>query len=191
MRQIVGSGAKESYEAAITGVWTDLRGTLTRLEALAADPHETLAADDADETLSTLQYSLHRAAELVTGLDPPLGAELAHEELASALAEARDATAEIAFVVEDGGPEQAEPYVYEWRGALFHVRLARTRLVHPAASPAPEAPEEIASAPKILLAWAFVGGGAVVLAAGAVLGLWQLAAVGLTAFAAGAVFGNT
>jgi hypothetical protein len=188
LRQIVGSGARESYETAIAGVWTDLRATLTRLEALAADPEETLAVD-ADELLPALQYSLHRAAELVNGLDPPIGAEAMHDELAAALAEARDATAEIGYVVESGGPEQVEPYVYEWRGALFRVRLAQMRLAQPTHAPTPPAPPAIASARKILLAWALVGG-AVVLAAGAVLGLWQLAAAGLAAFAAGVFFGN-
>jgi hypothetical protein len=191
LRQTVGTGARESYEAAIAGVWSDLRATLVRLEALAADPDETLAAPDAAETLSALQYSLHRAAELVTGLDPPAGGELLHEELAAALAEARDATAEIAFVVEDGGADQAEPYVYEWRGALFRVRLAQMRLALPVDVPGPDAPVATGSSPSLLLARFLVGGGALVLAAGAVLGLWQLAAVGLSAFAAGALFGET
>ena len=36
LKQIVGTGARESYEAAIAGVWTDLRTTLHRLELLAA-----------------------------------------------------------------------------------------------------------------------------------------------------------
>ena len=187
MRQIVRTGAQESYGEAIAGVWTDLRPTLARLEALAADPAETLFDADGAEQLAGLQYSLHRAAELVTGLDPPVGAELEHEELASALTDARDATAEIAYVAEAGDLEAVESYVYEWRGTLFHVRLARLRL----STPVQESPA-LALAPepsprRVLLNRGLVAAGALVLAAGALAGLWLLAAVGLTAFALGAL----
>jgi hypothetical protein len=190
LKQIVGTGARESYEAAIAGVWSDLRTTLHRLELLAADPDESLARDDAAERLGGLQYSLHRAAELVTGLDPPLEAETAHEELASALADARDATAEIAYVLEVDDAEGTGPYVYEWRGALFRVRLAQLRLSSPVAQPAVPPLPNGGSARRVLLAWALVAAGAFVLAAAAVAGIWLLAAVGLTAFALGAVAGS-
>jgi len=190
LKQIVGTGARESYEAAIAGVWTDLRTTLHRLEVLAADPDESLARDDAAERLGGLQYSLHRSAELVAGLEPPLEAETGHEELASALTDARDATAEIAYVLEVDDAEGAGPYVYEWRGALFRVRLAQLRLSSPVAqAPAPSAPHG-PSARRLLLAWALVAVGALVLAAGAVAGVWLLAAVGLAAFALGALAGS-
>ena len=190
LKQIVGTGARESYEAAIAGVWTDLRTTLHRLEVLAADPDESLARDDAAERLGGLQYSLHRSAELVAGLEPPLEAETGHEELASALTDARDATAEIAYVLEVDDAEEAGPYVYEWRGALFRVRLAQLRLSSPVAqAPAPSAPHG-PSARRLLLAWALVAVGALVLAAGAVAGVWLLAAVGLAAFALGALAGS-
>ena len=190
LKQIVGTGARESYEAAIAGVWTDLRTTLHRLEVLAADPDESLARDDAAERLGGLQYSLHRSAELVAGLEPPLEAETGHEELASALTDARDATAEIAYVLEVDDAEGAGPYVYEWRGALFRVRLAQLRLSSPVAqAPAPSAPHG-PSARRVLLAWALVAVGAFVLAAGAVAGVWLLAAVGLAAFALGALAGS-
>jgi hypothetical protein len=56
LKQIVRSGARESYEAAIAGVWTDLRTTLHRLEVLAADPDEALANDDAPERLGGLSW---------------------------------------------------------------------------------------------------------------------------------------
>jgi hypothetical protein len=190
LKQIVGTRARESYEAAIAGVWTDLRMTLHRLEELAADPDDTLARGDAPERLGGLQYSLHRSAELVTGLEPPLEAELAHEELAAALTEARDATAEIAYVLEVDDAEAAKPYVYEWRGALFGVRLAQLRLAAPvrAASVPPRTHEP--SIRHTLVAWALVAAGTLVLAAGAISGIWLLAALGLIAFALGAVAGS-
>jgi hypothetical protein len=190
LKQIVGTGARESYEAAIAGVWTDLRTTLNRLEVLAADPDDALARDDAPERLGGLQYSLHRSAELVTGLEPPREAEPAHEELAEALTEARNATAEIAYLLEVDDAEAAKPYVYEWRGALFRVRLAQLRLASPA--PAPIAPSRMhePSVRRTVLAWALVAAGAFVLAAGAISGIWLLAALGLIAFALGAVAGS-
>ena len=177
LKQIVRSGARESYEAAIAGVWTDLRTTLHRLEALAADPDEALARDDAPERLGGLQYSLHRSAELVTGLEPPLEAETAHGELAEALTDARDATAEIAYVLDVDDAEAAKPYVYEWRGALFRVRLAQLRLASPA--PAATAPSgvHVRSVRRTLLAWALVG-------------ILLLVALGLIAFALGAFAGT-
>ena len=190
LKQIVGTGAGESYEAAIAGVWTDLRTTLHRLEVLAADPDDALARDDAPERLGGLQYSLHRSAELVTGLQPPFEAEAAHEELAEALTDARDATAEIAYVLEVDDAEAAQPYVYEWRGALFRVRLAQLRLASPAqAATAPPTTQE-PSIPRALLAWALVAAGAFVLAAGAISGMWLPAALGLVAFALGAAAGR-
>ena len=187
MKQIVGTGARESYEAAIAGVWTDLRVTLHQLEALAADPDETLARDDAPERLGGLQYSLHRSAELVTGLAPPLEAQTAHGELTEAITEARDATAEIAYVLDVDDAEGAKPYVYEWRGALFRVRLAQLRLATPAPEPAAPSRAHEPSVRRSLLAWALVGTGALVLTAGALSGIWLLAALGLTGFALAAV----
>ena len=174
LKQIVGTGARESYEAAIAGVWTDLRTTLQRLELLAAEPDESLAREDAAERLGGLQYSLHRSAELVTGLEPPLEAETAHEELASALMDARDATAEIAYVLEVDDAEGAGPYVYEWRGVLFRVRLAQLRLSSPVSQSAVASAPRGTSARRVLLAWALVAAGALVLAAGAVAesGFW-------------------
>jgi hypothetical protein len=177
LKQIVRSGARESYEAAIAGVWTDLRTTLHRLEVLASDPDEALARADAPELLGGLQYSLHRSAELVTGLEPPLESETAHEELAEALTEARDATAEIAYVLEVDDAEAVKPWLYEWRGALFRVRLAQLRLAGPA--PAAATPLGTHGRPvrRILLVSALAG-------------MVLLVAVGLIAFALGAFAGT-
>ena len=177
LKQIVRSGARESYEAAIAGVWTDLRTTLHRLEALAADPDEALARDDVPERLGGLQYSLHRSAELVTGLEPPLEAETAHEELAEALTEARDATAEIAYVLEVDDPDAVKPYVYEWRGALFRVRLAQLRLAGPTPAVTASLGPHARFVRRTLLVWALAG-------------ILLLVALGLIALALGAFAGT-
>jgi hypothetical protein len=182
LRQIVGTGAQESYGEAIAGVWTELLRTLARLEVLAMQPAETLP----HEQLTSLQYALHRTAESLTELDPPAGAQLEHDELATATGDARDATGEIADALQAGDLDAVESFVYEWRGALFRVRLARLRLSRPgqtveAASPAPEL--------SARQGWALAAAGALVLAAGALAGMWLLAGLGLTALAAGALTG--
>src|SRR4051794_21093863 len=169
----------------MAGLWSDLARTLTRLEAVAADPEERL--DDALETLPPLQYALHRTGELVVGIEPPPGAEVAHAELAAALADARDATAEVLEAVEAGGPDAGALLVHGWRGALFRVRLARHRLVgrpEPVAAPSPpvEAPRPPAAA---LAATLLVVVGVGAFTSGAVLGLWQLWAAGLALVASG------
>jgi hypothetical protein len=169
----------------MAGVWSDLSRTLTRLDAIAGDPEERL--EDALDTLPPLQYALHRTGELVVGIDPPPGAEVAHAELAAALADARDATAQMLDAVETGGPEDAALLVHEWRGALFRVRLARHRLVaRPRTVAHPAAPVEAPRAPAAALAATLlvvVGVGA--FTSGAVLGFWQLWAAGLMLVAIG------
>src|SRR5437868_4729360 len=169
----------------MAGSWGDLARTLSRLEAAAAEPEERL--EDALDTLPPLQYALHRTGELVVGIEPPPGAEVAHAELAAALADARDATAQVLDAVETGGSEDAALLVHEWRGALFRVRLARHRLVaRPRATPHPAVPVEAPRAPAAALAATLLvvlGVGA--FTSGAVLGLWQLWAAGLTLVASG------
>jgi len=65
----------------MAGLWLDVRRSLATLDAVAADPS---CLHDAD-VLPPLQYELHCAAEAVSGLTPPDGAESLHEELAAAL----------------------------------------------------------------------------------------------------------
>jgi len=113
----------------------------------------------------------------VAGIAPPVDAEATHAELAAALAGARDSTAEVAEAVEHGGVEDVEPLVWEWRGALFRVRLARLRLVPPAEPPAP-APAEVERVATRAVAVTLIG--AIVVALGALFGEWPLAAGGLT-----------
>ena len=123
MSQSTGTGGRHGYATALAGVWYALSQTLRRLETLAADPDEG-AADE----LPGLQYALHVAGERVAGLEPPPGQQDAHDELQAALADARDATAEVADAFTHGGLAAAQPLVWEWRGALFGVRLARSRV---------------------------------------------------------------
>ena len=97
---------------------------------------------EAREELPPLQYSLHATAELAHGIDPPPAAAAAHRELVEALAQARDATADVAEAAEDDDEELVEQLVPEWRGALFRVRLARLRALEstPLVAPEPEHP---------------------------------------------------
>ena len=173
------SGERQGYSVALESVWSGLAHTLARLESVAAEPEARLADVDGVVTARTLQYALHTAAELVLGIDPPPGSEHAHHELAQALVEARDATAEVLDEADLVGVEAVQPLVYEWRGALFRVRLARLRL---AASPLPPLSVEPAEEPPARArAWAatlLALAGAAAVVAGAQLGLWPLWSAG-------------
>jgi hypothetical protein len=122
--QSTGTGGRHGYASALADQWYALSRTLRRLEDLAADLDE-----EAAEELPSLQYALHVAGERIAGLEPPPGAAGPHGELEAALAEARDATAEVTDAFAHGGVQAASPLVWEWRGALFAVRMARQRLV--------------------------------------------------------------
>jgi hypothetical protein len=171
------TGERQSYATAIAGLWNGLTRTLSRLEEIAADPDATLAEAVTLEALPGLQYTLHTASETVAGIAPPAESQSSHAELAAALADARDATADVAEAAASGGAESAWPLVWEWRGALFRVRLARMRL-----APAPELPDA-EDAPGTSVAVTVVAlslAGAIAVALGALLGLWPLAAAGVT-----------
>ncbi len=170
----------QSYATTIAGLWEGLARTLTELEALAAVP-ETLSA----ERLPALQYALHTAGERIAGLTPPLGAEAVHEELAAAVADARDATAEVADTVEAFGEEAAAPLVWEWRGALFRVRLARRRLLNPEPLPADPLRPSLAAPRRAAVSVALICTAAVALVAGALVGHWPLVAAGVLALFGG------
>jgi hypothetical protein len=122
-----GTGLREGYAAALADLWSGLAPTLTNLDALAATPAEELL-DRGTRILPRLQYELHAAAELALGIEPPTGTIRQHTELATALADARDVTAELLEAVEAGSLETVAGLTYTWRGALFEVRLARLRL---------------------------------------------------------------
>ena len=122
----------------MAGFWSGLASTLHGLEALAADSRRL--DEETVDALRLLQYRLHWSSEALAGVEPPAGAREGHEELADALAEARDATGDIAEAIDLRGREGADELLLEWRGALFRVRLARMRLTTraPAASPPAE-----------------------------------------------------
>jgi len=177
--QELGTGERQGYATAMAGLLGGLSQTLSELEHLAADPDRTFADDDVLAVFPGLQYTLHAASETAAGIDPPADAEATHAELAAALGDARDATAEVADAAAAGGPDAAWPLVYEWRGALFRVRLARARL-----TPTPRAKADAGSrSRRRVAAGALAAGGALLLVAGAFLADWPLAAGGL-AFAA-------
>jgi hypothetical protein len=189
MRQGVSSVGRETYATAIADLWSGLARTLTRLEQFAAEPEGLLDEDEAIEVLPRLQYSLHSASELTAGIEPPSGAETPHAELAAALADARDATADVLDALEDGGPEAAFPLLHEWRGALFRVRLARLRLVArqtASASITRTRPRE-GLARNALASTLLALVGVSVVAAGASYALWPVWAAGLLLLGLGIV----
>jgi hypothetical protein len=185
VRQTLGTGIPRAYAAAMAGLWIDLELALARLDALAADDERLL---EDQETLPALQYELHCASELVSALAAPPEAALVHEELAEALADARELTAETSESLAHGGLEAAAPLVWEWRGALFRIRFARIRLERPRIAPVaatdPSSPSPTRA--PMLAAGAVAVGSALVLVA-AVLGLWLLVALMLTVTFAGSV----
>jgi hypothetical protein len=186
VRPGVATGQREGYAAALTGLWRRLAWALTELESIAGDPNELFEEEVVLERLPPLQYALHATSELALGLRPPAGAEAAHAELAAALAGARDATAELAEVLEHGGAVVAETLLPEWRGALFRVRLARLRVSTPKPLPAePRDEPEPPARSDALAATVLTVSGAGVFAAGATLGLWPVWALGLALFASG------
>jgi hypothetical protein len=134
LKPFVGSEATQGYESAVERLRRDLGPTLTALECVAADPH---ARGDLEEELPRLQYALHVTAERALEIQPLSGREEAHEELQVALAIAREETAQVAEVVDEAGAGAVEPLLWEWRGALFGVRLALRRLDASASQPQP------------------------------------------------------
>ena len=181
MRQISATTAR-TYAGTMAGFWSGLSRTLRALDALAVDPLRL--DEDSLGPLRTLQYRLHRSGELLDGVEPPAGSRRAHDELRDSLLGARDMTAEMVDAIELGGSEAAGELLFEWRGALFRVRLARLRLGEQP-EPEPDHGEEprphaaaLATGLAVLGALAFVSGAALI--------LWPLWAAGL-ALVAGAV----
>ncbi len=175
-----GTTERERYASALAGLWESLSTTLARLDAVAADVR---SLGDAAGQLPVLQNRLHWAGELVAGIEPPLGGERAHAELAVALQCARDATGEMREALELEGAAGAWQLVHEWRGALFNVRLARRRL-EAGALPEPRAERSERFDWRPALAVALVLAGTVAFTVGAVATLWPVWAVGLALVAA-------
>ena len=180
---------------AVSHLWEHVGVALVRLERVAEAPADAVTDDFLDE-LPQLQYSLHAAAELAVGIDPPRGAESLHAELVAALAEARDVTAEVANALEMGDVELVDPLLPEWRGALFRVRLARLRALERTAvpirsdgdaEPTPQRRTRERPSLSAIIATVLVIGGAFLFTAGAVLAAWPVWAAGLALFAGGFV----
>ena len=194
MERTVRGGERQAYTAAVTDLWERVGTALTRLERIAESPSEALIEEHSDE-LPSLQYALHASAELAVGIDPPPSAATLHGELVDALAEARDATADVAFALEAGDSEAVESLLHEWRGTLFRVRLARLRAVERTRALARQrvartAPESRGrgsgrSAVSAIIATLLILGGAFLFTAGAVLVAWPVWAAGLALFAGG------
>jgi len=175
----------EGYATQVGELWSGLAQTLARLESLAEEPARL--DDDAIDRLRSLQYRLHSASEYTLGLSPPVAAEPAHSELAAALASARDATADIVAAIEGSGPRAVDNLLYEWRGALFRVRLARLRLAGPR-KPVVAPPEELPKLGAPLLATALSIAGAGIFVVGATLGPWPVWVAGMLAVCLSLVF---
>ena len=177
MEPTVRTGGRQAYSAAVTDLWERVGTALTRLERIAETPTDVLVEEHSDE-LPGLQYSLHAGAELAVGIEPPPAAEDLHEELVAALAEARDATAEVAYAMEIDEVEGVEPLLPEWRGSLFRVRLARLRALErtnalaaeaPPAPPEQRKPEHEGASWTAIAATVLILGGAFLFTAGACL----------------------
>jgi hypothetical protein len=163
--------AGERYASQVGQLWGGIARTLARIEALASDP-ERLAEDEEAHELRRLQYRLHTAAEDAVGLSPPPGTEPLHQELAEALADARDLTGELVEAIEQDGPGVLYARIYEWRGALFRVRLARRRLA--AVPPVEPSAEELPGLVAPLSALGLSLGGTAAFLVGATAGPWSL-----------------
>ena len=179
MKPAVGSRATQGYESALDHVGRDLRPALRALDAAAADP-ASLAAH-ADE-LPALQYALHLAAERVLDLPPAAGGEEAHSELGAALEIAREETACVAAALEEHGGDAASALVWEWRVALFGVRLALRQANGSGTGTKPQEELRPAYLPVVLLAASLAA-----VLGGALADLWPLWSVGLALVAASAV----
>jgi hypothetical protein len=156
--------------------WIDASGelgrTLRRLETLAVRPPEEHGSASVDE-LARLRYALHRLAERYAS----------HADLSAALEAARDTTADLVETAASDGWRAAAPLVWEWRGALFRVRLERLALARPRPDEAAVEPERDLRPALASLLLTLAGAGAFV--GGAVVAAWPLWAAGMLAVVAG------
>jgi hypothetical protein len=194
MERTVRGGERLAYTAAVTDLWERVGTALTRLERIAESPTDDLVDAHTGE-LPGLQYSLHAGAELALGIDAPPSAASLHAELVAALGEARDATAEVAYALDNADAETVEALLPEWRGTLFRVRLARLRVLERSRAAGREQAATRGSAERratrsgvsAVVATALILGGAFLFTAGAVLVAWPIWAAGLALFAGGFV----
>ncbi|MCP9485355.1 MAG: hypothetical protein MSC30_05815 [Gaiellaceae bacterium MAG52_C11] len=177
MRPIAGSDRVASSARALDRLRRDLRPTLSALDRAAADLD---ALDELGDDLPALQYALHTAAE--QALVPRLGTDDgAYDELEYALLAAREETADVAEMLVEAGPAAAAPLLWEWRVALFGVRLALQRLEQAGVDEEPPPQPEARLRPLVLL-----GVGVALVLGGALSGTWPLWILGLALVAASA-----
>lgn len=163
-----GSRTTEPSRRAFDRLRRELIPTLDRLDRAAADPW----ALDESTDLRSLQYTLHVAAERVHRLEG--GARGIDGELEAALAAARDETADVAETLDECGPAGVSSLVWEWRVALFAVRLALRGVETAGRQPPPLRPPSPAVLPLVLL-----GAGVAVVLGGALASLWPVWLLGL------------
>src|SRR3954468_9296144 len=108
------AGTGDRYATQVGALWNGLAGTLTRLEALAAEP-DRLEDEKQLDLLRRLPYALHTPSQHALRPMPPppprgdpasawsphAGPERVHAGRAAALAGARDATAQVVEAVDD------------------------------------------------------------------------------------------
>lgn len=164
------TGVTRGYEHVLEDVGRELRPALRALDSVAAAPDELA---EAAAELPALQYALHVAGERVLGVEPLPGHEEAREDLAVALAIAREETADVLEAVENGDPT-VEALVWEWRAALFGVRLALEQADVPDRVKAPERPRLRDLAPLVTIIT-----GVLIVLGGALADLWPVWAFGL------------
>jgi len=168
----VGSSATHPYQRALDRLRRDLSPALAALDRAAEDPW---ALDDLASELPALQHALHLASERAVGLDLGPWRDVARGALEDALLAAREETADVAETLADVGPAGAVTLVWEWRVALFAVRLALRDLQRPELGPRPESPGPgRALAPLLLL-----GAGVTAVLGGALASLWPVWLCGL------------
>ena len=176
---MAGSGSAASTEHALERLRRDLQPTLLALDRAAADPD---ALDECGDDLPALQYALHAVTE--QALVPLLGGGFdgwvngAYDELEYALSVAREETADVAETLLEAGSAAAAPLLWEWRAALFGVRLALLRLEQVGAVEQPEPPARTRFLPLLLLA-----AGVALVLGGALVDAWPawIAGLGLVA----------
>ena len=179
MRPVAGSSGTASTEHALDRLRRELEPTLVALDRAATDPD---ALDECCDELPALQYALHAVAE--QSLVPLLGSfdgwtDGAYSELDYALAVAREETADVAETLQEAGAAAAAPLLWEWRAALFGVRLALLRLEQRAPVERPDPPLGPRLLPLLLLA-----AGVSLVLGGALASAWPAWIAGLALVAA-------
>ena len=132
MESGVGSQSTHPYRRALDRLRRDLSPTLDALDRAAADPWEL---DGLAEELSALQRALQASFERSVGIDLDPWHDAEREQLELALLAASVETADIAEALAETGPTGAVALVWEWRVALFAVRLALRELERPEPEP--------------------------------------------------------